>query len=44
MVATGMNIPAALSLAGALGYDVEAVADCLDACEAGARDGLNKET
>ncbi len=43
IISTGIDLTAALALTDALGYDVEAVADLMDACEAGARDGLNRE-
>lgn len=43
IISTGIDLPAVLALADALGYDVAAVAELIDACEAGARDGLNRE-
>lgn len=43
VICSGLDLTAALALAEALDYDVEAVADIMDAAEAGARDGLNRE-
>lgn len=43
VIATGLDMAAVLALTDALGYDVESVADMMDACEAGARAGLNRE-